>query len=406
MYFWPTCLSAFGTNCYKLFAPDLMHEFELGIWKAVFAHLMHILAEQGPDQVAEYNRRMRAMPTFGHDRIRRFWNDASAQKRLATCDYEAFLMKPEKVNAKCDLLEAIDRGLNHATNCHQGDIPMPVSATTHYEVSTSQHAPVNLYSLLEDHCGDPALKDSINPQTHPNIMLLANDPGPDSHLYCSLYRARIKPRNVEVATPQICLGPLARIRRLPRVRFINSYDATDNFTLGFINPDDIIRAAYLMPVFVLGRTDEFLGPSKLARQMSSDEDDDDYCVFYVCMWIDRDMYMRYHGDGISHRGVGVTLEQSRKHSARSTRSCLKQPAKTKGKQVARALSPNHDAEVDADAEEAEPGDLDNDNDHYDANFDSCLEGADNPDDGDIEPVDEADGRWYHHHWRVVGSGQC
>ncbi|KAI0755358.1 hypothetical protein C8Q80DRAFT_1060327, partial [Daedaleopsis nitida] len=35
---------------------------------------------------------MRLMPTFGRDRIRRFWNDVSAQKRLAARDYEAFLM--------------------------------------------------------------------------------------------------------------------------------------------------------------------------------------------------------------------------------------------------------------------------------------------------------------------------
>ncbi|TFK84679.1 hypothetical protein K466DRAFT_496126 [Polyporus arcularius HHB13444] len=32
------------------------------------------------------------MPTFGRDRIRRFWNDVSARKKLAARDYEAFLM--------------------------------------------------------------------------------------------------------------------------------------------------------------------------------------------------------------------------------------------------------------------------------------------------------------------------
>ncbi|KAI0755359.1 hypothetical protein C8Q80DRAFT_1093521 [Daedaleopsis nitida] len=50
-------LSAFGVNCYELFAPDLMHEFELGVWKGVFSHLMRILAAEGADKVTEYNRR-------------------------------------------------------------------------------------------------------------------------------------------------------------------------------------------------------------------------------------------------------------------------------------------------------------------------------------------------------------
>ncbi|TBU29740.1 hypothetical protein BD311DRAFT_619186, partial [Dichomitus squalens] len=36
--------------------------------------------------------RMRRMPTFGRDRIRRFWHDVSARKRLAARDYEAFLI--------------------------------------------------------------------------------------------------------------------------------------------------------------------------------------------------------------------------------------------------------------------------------------------------------------------------
>ena len=35
---------------------------------------------------------MRGMPTFGRDRIRRFWDDVSSRKKLAARDYEAFLM--------------------------------------------------------------------------------------------------------------------------------------------------------------------------------------------------------------------------------------------------------------------------------------------------------------------------
>lgn len=36
---------------------DLMHEFELGVWKALLTHLIHILHTQGPKIVAEFNAR-------------------------------------------------------------------------------------------------------------------------------------------------------------------------------------------------------------------------------------------------------------------------------------------------------------------------------------------------------------
>lgn len=52
-----TRLSAFGVNFYELFVPDLMHEFELGVWKGTFAHLLRLLAAQGPGAVQEFNRR-------------------------------------------------------------------------------------------------------------------------------------------------------------------------------------------------------------------------------------------------------------------------------------------------------------------------------------------------------------
>ena len=35
---------------------------------------------------------MRRMPTFGRDRIHRFWHNVATRKRLAARDYEAFLM--------------------------------------------------------------------------------------------------------------------------------------------------------------------------------------------------------------------------------------------------------------------------------------------------------------------------
>ena len=39
-----------------MFVPDL-HEFELGVWKAVFTHLMQILYASGNDAIQHLNRR-------------------------------------------------------------------------------------------------------------------------------------------------------------------------------------------------------------------------------------------------------------------------------------------------------------------------------------------------------------
>ena len=46
-----------GFNFYSLFVPDYMHEFELGVWKSIFTHLMRILHALGEDKIQEFNKR-------------------------------------------------------------------------------------------------------------------------------------------------------------------------------------------------------------------------------------------------------------------------------------------------------------------------------------------------------------
>ncbi|PCH39218.1 hypothetical protein WOLCODRAFT_86414 [Wolfiporia cocos MD-104 SS10] len=50
-------LSKFGFNFYSMFVPDLLHEFELGVWKAVFTHLLRILYAEGKDRIQILNKR-------------------------------------------------------------------------------------------------------------------------------------------------------------------------------------------------------------------------------------------------------------------------------------------------------------------------------------------------------------
>ncbi|KAI0738551.1 hypothetical protein C8Q80DRAFT_1124699 [Daedaleopsis nitida] len=306
-------LSQLGLNCYELFAPDLMHEFELGVWRGSFNHLMRLLAAQGPGVLVEYDRRMRLMPTFGRDRIRRFWNDVSSRKKLAARDYEAFLQIVQTI--------------------------MPA-----YEGRG---------------------QDSINARTHPDVMLLASGPDAADHPYwyariLDLFHADVryhgpgstratqKWQHIEFAW--VCWFKRDREylcgfmhRRLPRIRFMNDTDT--EYPFGFIDPDNIIRASFLMPAFAQGRTDEYLGPSKLARRMRYNHDDEDWTAYYVCIWVDRDMYMHYHGGGIGQRRIGVSLEVSRRHGEHVTRKKHKLPQSAKGKAVARDESSESDSDL-------------------------------------------------------------
>lgn len=50
-------LGEFGFNLFSMLVVDLMHEFELGVWKAVFIHLVRILYALGNGAISEFNRR-------------------------------------------------------------------------------------------------------------------------------------------------------------------------------------------------------------------------------------------------------------------------------------------------------------------------------------------------------------
>jgi hypothetical protein len=40
-----------------MFVVDLLHEFELGIWKAIFTHLLRLLYAEGNDRIQTLNKR-------------------------------------------------------------------------------------------------------------------------------------------------------------------------------------------------------------------------------------------------------------------------------------------------------------------------------------------------------------
>ena len=65
-----------------MFVPDLLHEFELGVWKNTFKHLIQILYAVGDDLIQELNSQLAQS---------RFSSNASAMKKLAVRDFEDLL---------------------------------------------------------------------------------------------------------------------------------------------------------------------------------------------------------------------------------------------------------------------------------------------------------------------------
>ena len=69
--------------------PDFLHEVELGVWKALFIHLVRIMVAEGAVQAL--NRRYRQVPAYGRATIRQFSENASAMKKMAARNYEDLL---------------------------------------------------------------------------------------------------------------------------------------------------------------------------------------------------------------------------------------------------------------------------------------------------------------------------
>ncbi|TRM67223.1 hypothetical protein BD626DRAFT_627628 [Schizophyllum amplum] len=80
-----------GFDHFKMHPVDMLHDFEVGEWKAIFAHLVRMLYSMKGDLVQELNRRFRNVPTFLRDAIRRFANNVAEMKKLAGHNFEDIL---------------------------------------------------------------------------------------------------------------------------------------------------------------------------------------------------------------------------------------------------------------------------------------------------------------------------
>ncbi|KAG0703308.1 hypothetical protein DFH29DRAFT_998600 [Suillus ampliporus] len=158
-------------------------------------------------------------------------------------------------------------------------------------------------------------QDSINPQTHADIMMLSHEDDDDRHPYW--YARVIKIFHLDVwydgqgaMQAPTCMHVLFvrwfgrnidfkagwSAKRLHCIGFFKQDDPSEGF--GFIDPDHVIRGVHLIPGYQHGRTDTQLGPSFVRP---AEDDNKDFSCFYVNHFVDRDMFMRFRGGGVGHK---------------------------------------------------------------------------------------------------------
>lgn len=142
-------------------------------------------------------------------------------------------------------------------------------------------------------------QDCVNPRTHADIALLAQDDITDDHPYwyarvIGIYHALVRYKGPQSKTREWRRVDFLWVRwykrdgsylsgfqhrRLPRLEFVGA-DDPDIDAFGFVDPTDVLRGAYILPCFVSGTTVDHLPSDSIARQ---DGEEEDYVYYYVCM---------------------------------------------------------------------------------------------------------------------------
>ncbi|TFY53971.1 hypothetical protein EVG20_g9898 [Dentipellis fragilis] len=160
-------------------------------------------------------------------------------------------------------------------------------------------------------------QDSLNPRTQADIMVLSHDDGGEGPKHAYWYARIIGVFHTYVARVDTAGEPLHvdflwvrwfgrdlthksgwKAKGLPQIGFVPDDGTGDAF--GFVDPNDVIRAVHLIPAFAYPCTETLLGHS-VARLEK--EYDTDWTYFYVNIFVDRDMFMRFRGGGVGHKST-------------------------------------------------------------------------------------------------------
>ncbi|EGN94895.1 hypothetical protein SERLA73DRAFT_155586 [Serpula lacrymans var. lacrymans S7.3] len=218
-------------------------------------------------------------------------------------------------------------------------------------------------------------QDSINPRTHPDIMVLAHeDPDETEEPHPYWYTRVIKIFHINVkhhsgqsklSEPQqmdvLWVRWFARDTSTPtgwaakRWHRVGFMDGLEPGAFGFLDPDVVIRGIHLIPAFAYGRTDEYLPPS-ITRQPN--ETNEDWAFFDVNIFVDCDMFMRYRGGGVGHKATREwdSFLQKEPHSSTDHKN---EPAQVEGEgDDGIEISEGWDTEEESDEEQELEGEND------------------------------------------------
>lgn len=146
--------------------------------------------------------------------------------------------------------------------------------------------------------------DTINPRTHPFVMVASPETSPGSHPFwyaavIGIFHANVqhtgkesrdyRPQRMEFlwvrwlgVVPDHSFG--RQQARLPKIGFIPD---SDEFAFGFLDPSLVLRGCHLVPSFEDGRTTELLTimPNTKATEARPSNECDDWANFYVGMYV-------------------------------------------------------------------------------------------------------------------------
>ncbi|KAF9468095.1 hypothetical protein BDZ94DRAFT_1287378 [Collybia nuda] len=146
-------------------------------------------------------------------------------------------------------------------------------------------------------------QDSLNPHTHCDVMVLSPETEQNAHPF---WYARVLG---VFHTKVLHTGPNSHNRSIQNMEFLWVRwigfvpEADESPAFGFLDPSLVLRGCHLVPAFGAGRTPDLLktvSPTA-ARPLG---ETDDWVNYYVIIWVDRDMFMRYLGGGIGHLNQG------------------------------------------------------------------------------------------------------
>lgn len=144
-------------------------------------------------------------------------------------------------------------------------------------------------------------QDSLNPRTHSDVMFLSPD-GEPAHPFAyaqviGVFHANVihnvpgassVPRSIEFLwVRRYRLDPTYRggfkRRRLHRLEFL---PADDPQAFGFLDPDEVIRGAHIIPAFSAGTTTHLLSEKSIGRLPRDGlKENEDWRYYFVNLWV-------------------------------------------------------------------------------------------------------------------------